>query len=118
MRKLNDSEILYRVEAGGYILYVIYDKLLWGLYRCFSSDERVGDYVYEYTEDAFSEAIRIYDANSFVLNIASVLDFGAFVDNIPDKSIIDSQLNIFMPIIQKFMVDALTGSLKIEEEPQ
>lgn len=97
---------------GKYRLVIIYDKQQFGLFSFFSSDKRVGDYIFNNTESAFYEAIKEHSPGIYVLNIASVENFGAF-DWKNAKDLLNKQLQIFMPIIQKFMADALTDSLKV-----
>ena len=108
---------IYEISTGKYKLIVIYNKLQGGLYSCFSSDKRMYEYIQNNLEEAFADTIRYEGDNSFILNVASTENFGYF-DWKNAKDILDRQLHIFMPIIQKFMVDALTDNLKIEEEVQ
>lgn len=111
MEELFESEILYRVKAKDVTLYIIYDKGKWGLHVIFDDDENILDYVFKNTKEAFDKALLKQDEHSYILNIASTEDFGAFENGIPDKSILNYQIKSFMPIIQKFMVDALTDNL-------
>ena len=111
MEELFESEILYRVKAKDVTLYIIYDKGKWGLHELFNDDEAVLDYVCKNTQEAYEKALIKHNGYSYILNVASTEDFGAFENDIPDKSLLDYQLSIYMPLIQKFMLDALTDSL-------
>ena len=51
----------------------------------------------------------------FSLNIASTEDYGVFDLNNAEE-LLNRQLLIFMPIIQKFIIDALTDTIKIEKQ--
>ena len=63
--------------------------------------------------------IQKYRGNIYTLNIKDDEPHAQFYwKGEWARNLITRQLNLFMPIIQKFMVDALTDSLKIEEEPQ
>ena len=100
---------------GKYRIVLIYDKMQYGLHQKFMSDAYVAKYINSYTEEAFKEAVRPYKPYIYVLNIASVENFGAFSwDKAGD--LLHKQLTIYMPIIQKFMVDALTDTLCIMED--
>ena len=88
-------------------LVIIYSKLRQGLYTLFSSDEEVADFIIKNVDIAFETAIEQHSQGVYILNIASVKDFEVFDNCIPDKEILESQLRIFIPIIQKFMVEML-----------
>lgn len=97
---------------GKYRLLLIYDKQSEGLHQLFTSDVEMGDYILQDTEKAFYSAIKMQNEYVFSLNTASTENFGAF--NWKDaKDLLSKQLQIFMPIIQKFMADALTDTLQI-----
>lgn len=78
------------------------------------ADEGIREYVPNNVETAFYQAIDKYDEYIYVLNIATQECFGRFswTKGWP-KDLLNQQLNTFMPIIQKFMADALTDSLEI-----
>jgi hypothetical protein len=86
-----------------------------GLHQLFTSDVEMKDYILQDTEKAFYSAINMQDDYVFSLNIASAEDFGAF-DLENAKDLLNKQLLIFIPIIQKFIVDALTDTLKIDKQ--
>lgn len=100
---------------GKYRLLLIYDKKSEGLHQLFTSEAEIKDYILQDTEKAFYSAIKIQNEYVFSLNIASTEDFGAF-DWENAKELLNKQLLIFMPIIQKFIVDALTDTFKIEKQ--
>jgi hypothetical protein len=106
---------MYKISTGKYKLIVIYNKLQGGLYSCFSSDKRMYEYIQNNLEEAFVDAIKYEGNNTFILNISSTENFGAF-DWKNAKELLERQFRMFMPIIQKFMVDALTDSLEVEEQ--
>jgi len=102
-------DVMYEIVAGKKKLSVIYNKMYGGLHMFFSADSRMYDYIHNHTEEAFYDAIVDIENGEYVLNIASTMNFGAFEWK-SEKMLLESQLNIFMPIIQKFMFDALTDS--------
>lgn len=106
---------MYEISTGKYKLIVIYNKLQGGLYSFFSSDKRMYEYIQNNLEEAFVDAIRYKGESTFILNVASTENFGAF-DWKNAEDILDRQLNLFMPIIQKFMVSALTETLQLQEQ--
>ena len=101
---------LGQLIAGKYRIVIIYDKEKYGLHQLLPSDDKMQKYIQLNLSDAFNDAVILYQEGIYLLNIASVETFGAF-DWKNTKDILDRQLKIFMPIIQKFMVDALTDSL-------
>lgn len=103
---------LGQLIVGKYRIVIIYDKEKYGLHQLFPSDDMIEKYVQSNLIDAFNNAVAIYKEGIYLLNIASVENFGAFEWK-NAKDILDKQLKIFMPIIQKFMADALTNSLKL-----
>ena len=104
-------EILYSIKAGNASLNIIYDKMEYGLYSLFSSDERMEKYICENVETAFYDSICKQEDETFLLNIASTEDF-SFFEWKHAKNLLQRQLGMFMPVIEKFMEDALTGTLK------
>lgn len=106
-----------QIIFGKYRIVVFYDKSKYGLHQLCSSDFKLSEYIQKNLRSAFKDAIVPYKDGIFLLNIASTENLGAF-DWKHAKDILDKQLQIFMPIIHKFMVDALTDSLMIEEEAQ
>ncbi len=101
---------LFNVCAGQYRLLVYYDKMEDGLYQYFSSDGRMKEYVHSKTSEAFVIAVQYYCDDTFILNIASTENLGAFEWK-NEKDFLNRQLTIFMPVIQKFMLDATTDQL-------
>ena len=104
-------EPICTIEVKGKKLHVFYNKQYRGLYSFFSSDGRVEEYINNNIENAFFEAINTEEDGTYSLNIASILNFGAFEwKNAGD--ILHRQLNIFMPIIQKFVEEAVAERLE------
>lgn len=109
-----DSSILCVWSTGKYTLRIIYDVNKPHLTSSFSkySKENIQEYILQHTEEAFLSAIEKIDEDCYELNIASNFHFyGAAGDDVYKR-----MLEIFMPIIQKFMVEALTGGLDKKEE--
>lgn len=104
---------LYTITVKDIQLQVIYDKREMGLYRFFSADSRMYDYVQNSIDKAFYDAVYKVSPTEYCLNIASVEDFST-LDLKNERAFLEGQLTIFMPIIQRFMVYALTGLLDNE----
>ena len=67
--------------------------------------------------DQRPSAIKRHRGNIYTLNIQDEESHTQFHwEGEAARNLIDRQLTVFMPIIQKFMVEALTNSLKIEEQ--
>ena len=94
----------------GIQLHIIYDKEKMGLYQLISSNSRMNDYVHNSTEKALYDAVYEVSPNEYCLNIASTENFN-YLDLEYEAAFLESQLEIFMPLVQKFMVYALTGKL-------
>ncbi len=109
-----DSTIICTWSTGKYTLNIIYDKNKYHLSSNFkySWEGTLKDYIYDHTEEAFLSAIEKTGDRLYELNVASKLDFHSY----PGDSVYANMVNCFIPIIQKFMVDALTDSLYVFEE--
>ena len=92
-------------------LTVIYDKSYCGLHNYFSSDDRMCQFLKSNTDEAYLHSINKVDVNSYLLNIASTVNLGAFEwEN--EKELLNKQLSMFTPIINKFIIAALTNTLE------
>ena len=72
------TELISTIKIGNKELNVIYNKQEYGLYNLYSSDDRIKTYITDYPEEALFDAINIGSDGAYVINIASVEDFGAF----------------------------------------
>lgn len=104
---MEELEVIFKIEVKDKKLFVIYNKQKEGLYSYFSSDKNMYEYAHKNNEEAFADAIHEVDENTYILNIASTENFGAFEWKYA-KDIADRQLSIFMPIIQRFIASSLT----------
>lgn len=109
-----DSSILCTWSTGIYTLYIIYDVNKPHLSSSFSihSKEKLKDYINNNVYEAFISAIDKIEEGCFQLNVAS----NSHYYGIAGESVYTKMLDVFMPIIQKFMVDALTDNLYIIED--
>lgn len=92
-------------------LTVIYDKSYCGLHNYFSSDDRMYQFLKSNTDEAYLHSINKVDVNSYLLNIASTINLGAFEWK-NEKELLNKQLLMFAPIINKFIVAVLTNTLE------
>lgn len=92
-------------------LTVIYDKSYCGLHNYFSSDDRMCQFLKSNTDEAYLHSINKVDVNSYLLNIASTINLGAFEWK-NEKELLNKQLLMFAPIINKFIVAVLTNTLE------
>jgi len=95
-------------------LTVIYDKSYCGLHNYFSSDDRMFQFLKSNTDEAYLHSINKVDVNSYLLNIASTINLGAFEWK-NEKELLNKQLSMFTPIINKFIVTVLTNTLEKNE---
>ena len=99
-----------------YELIIIYDKLKPSLSDNFDSDDNMTQYIKNNISDAFVSALKKYKDNTYILNVASTKNYGHITeDNYKRNVIIQKQLNIFSPIISKFMADVIIDNLYIWE---
>ena len=92
-------------------LTVIYDKSYCGLHKYFSSDDRMCQFLKSNTDEAYLHSINKVDVNSYLLNIASTINLGSFEWK-NEKELLNKQLSMFTPIINKFIVAVLTNTLE------
>lgn len=98
-------------------LHIIYDKGERGLHDMVceetpEGDENIQKMIKDNLEEVFPLAICKTDEENYVLNIASVQNFGNFSwKGKWGKEFLNQQLTAYMPIIQKFMADVTTGIL-------
>lgn len=106
------AEILVRVEVNNKVLSIIYDKGKEGLHYM-KSDDEVKQNILLYTNEIFNYAVTRLDDKSYILNIASTEDYGDFDwEGDPwSNSLLRKQINIYKPLIQKFIIDAMNNSL-------
>ena len=96
-------------------LVITYDKQRQGLHHFFSTDEEIRDFIANNPKVAFSQAICVHSSDILVLNIASTENYGAFEwEQRPE--LLEKQLSIFMPLIQKFIEYALLEQLQVYVE--
>ena len=118
---MDTSWIITQVTVKDKTLVVFYDQLEYGLFSKFYSDNEVKNYIDSDLKEAFSNAVFKKKNTPYFLNIASVEKLGSFEWKDNGKHL-NRMLSIYMPIIQKFIVDALSGSLQVplneETNPQ
>ena len=105
-----DSEIA-RICINNKKLVIVYDKEENSFSDFFKIDEEMQDYIINDIDEAFNHSIEKKSDELFILNIASTEDFGNFDDWKGMQSLLNRQLSIFMPIIQKFILYVNTGNL-------
>lgn len=109
---MDTTWIITQVTVKDKTLVVFYDQLEYGLFCKFSSDSEVKGYIDSNLEEAFSNAVFKKKNTPYFLNIASVEKLGSFEWKDNGKHL-NRMLSIYMPIIQKFIEDATTDSLKV-----
>lgn len=115
---MDTSWIITQVFSGNKTLIVFYDQMEYGLFNLFSSNSEIETFIKEDIDTAFNKAVFKKKDGPYFLNIASVEKLGAFSWNAFTKSHLNHLLAIYMPIIQKFIADARTGTIKclLDEE--
>lgn len=108
---LNMDEEIARICINSKKLVIIYDKMGNCLSSCFKTDKEMLDYINNNIDEAFKHSIEKKSDELFILNIASTENFGAFPNWKGMENLLNQQLSIFMPIIQKFIFYVNTGHL-------
>lgn len=95
-------------------LIIVYSQSYPYLGSTFKSDEELATYILKDVESAYYKGIERVSDNTFVLNIASKESLGYFFGKEGRweyASLLNNMLTIFMPIIQKFMIEAVSGHI-------
>lgn len=100
---------------GKYRLVLIYTGQGYSLASHFDSDKEVHDFISENIDALFGRVIKKHADYIYTLNVVSVEELNDLHNRQLNKLYIKKAFTIFMPIIQKFMVDALTDSLEETE---
>lgn len=108
---LTNEETLVTITHEEQTLTVVYNELN-GLRWLFSNDLRMENYIKEYPIIAFYSSVIPYD-NNYILNIARCGDLGELDKWNPIKK---RQLEVFTPIIQKFIVSGYPSDKEKSEE--
>ena len=112
--------MIYQINIGVYRLAIVYGGEGWSgfnSYDLFSTDDELKDHITEHIVEVFRTVIHKYRGHIYVLNVCDNHRYPAFDwKGEWARALIDKQLSIFMPIIQKFMVDALTDNLYVMED--
>lgn len=94
--------LIFQINVGKYRLAITYGN----------DEDRI---IRKYSDE--NGIVRKYKGNIYTLNIQDEEPHANFDWKSKwAKNLINKQLSIFMPIIQKFMVDALTDNLYIMED--
>lgn len=101
---------------GKYRLVLTSTGQEYSLGSCFESDEELANFIAANAEGAFKRAVKKHSDYIYVLNILTVKEYHYYRTNYVCQKDMGKDLPIFMPIIQKFMIDALTDRLGIGRE--
>lgn len=104
--------IITQIVVKDKTLIVFYDKLEYGLFAKFEKDKDVESFIHNHLDSAFKEAVFKKENAPYFLNIASTEHLGAFHWKDNDGHL-NYMMNIYMPVIQKFIVDARADCLEV-----
>lgn len=96
---------------GKYRLILVYTGQEYSLASHFESDEVMQDFINKNIDNLFRKIIKKHDDYIYTLNVITVTELNDYHNRFILKPYIQHALDVFMPIIQKFMVDALTDNL-------
>jgi len=107
------GEPIFTINVKGKCLKIVYYQGLGGAFQFFSSDKRLYEYIHNQTENAFFDSVFIDtdEKDTFILNTALVSPSCYFEWEKTPESHLRHLFDFFLPIIQKFIADALTGEL-------
>lgn len=98
--------------VGKYSLKIVIDIHLDNLANSFRNDKDLAEYIKNNTEEAFYSSVHKYDKNKYYLSVAST--YREFYGD-PGMIWKRRMVEIYVPIIKKFMIDTLTENLFIIE---
>ncbi len=101
------------LTIGKYTLKIVVDMHLDNLANGFKNDRELAEYILNNTEEAFYSSVNKYDENKYYLSVAST-DRDFYGD--PGMSWKRRKVEMYVPIIKKFMIDALTDNLYTFED--
>lgn len=104
------SDFEAQLLFGKYRLVLIWDKSKPSLSDDFTRKEELQAFINEKLNEAYIKAILKYDEYIYTLNLATVESYGNFPIYGQNKAV-EQQLKLFMPIMCKFMIDALADNL-------
>jgi hypothetical protein len=97
---------------GKYRLILTWSKEYNGLSCDFSTTEELENYIKDHFQEAVYRSLRKDTDYIYILDISTSEDYGDFPwKGDWAKNLLNKQLSIFMPIIQKFIADAMTDTL-------
>lgn len=106
LRLRDTHDIISRIEVKDKVLIVFWSQSSYGLWSQFTSDKEVNNFIQTNTNEAFKNALIKKDSR-YYLNIVTVEKLGAFEWKEGwITSLLKRQLNIYMPIIKKFILDS------------
>lgn len=101
------------LTIGKYTLKIVVDMHLDNLANGFKNDRELAEYILNNTEEAFYSSVNKYDENKYYLSVAST-DRDFYGD--PGMSWKRRKVEMYVPIIKKFMIDAFTDNLYTFED--
>lgn len=104
-----DCDIIATISVKNFTLFVYY-----GIENRTDKDNSIiRDAIESNIEEAFGLLIKKISNNSYALDIAINENFGNFPwEDGWTKDLLNEQLTIYMPLIQKFIADAMTDTIK------
>lgn len=107
---MNITGIISKIEVANKTLVLFYDKSQF-YFSVSDNDEKTAECIKTNTDEVFKYTIK-NEEDIYYLNIASSEDYGNFDWHGEwAKNLLNKQLSTFMPIIQKFIADAITDTL-------
>lgn len=101
---MNYDYTVFKIQVGDDTLTVYYNKLVWGAYKAFSSDEEMYKQLHSGVDTLYNYIIKKDSEHEYSINIASTENFGKFTwDSM--RVLLDEMLMIFSPYINRFIAE-------------
>ena len=116
MMRMIDIDSICRISLLGKANRLIHldilcdDTAMYGLWHMFKDSNKIKEYIKLHTDEAYKNAVHKMEEDHYVLNCQTHCHIFT-----SEESWMKDQKNmilVFMPIIQKFMIDVLNGTLQ------
>lgn len=113
---IGDLNSVGQLILGKYRLVLIFDNQEPSLADHFSSNGELVDFIQINTDTLYPSALKKYSDYVFTLNIKTVQCNHDLHNKYLTKDYLKEGLTIYIPLIQEFMIRAITDTLKIEKQ--
>lgn len=111
-----DLNSIGQLVLGKYRLVLMCESHESSLADHFNSDDKLSEFIHNNKDRLFLTALKKHSDYIYILNIKTVQYNYDLHNRFLTKDYLKNALNIYYPIIQKFIIDAITDTLIVEEQ--